>query len=313
MVKASELPKAIKNPKNAVKVAHSRFNFSMGKILYKNTAGLEANLKGRKSRKLMQKYHKKEMPKNPKIIEFQKKGYVSLGIPYDKEILEKVVEKYNKMIEDDKFSFVRSEYKGKVYSRMINRAHKQIPELKELITSELKEMFEEHFGGNFQINYTAMWRNYHVPPQVQAEKEIFSSAWHCDGADTEEITLFINLSDVKDEHGPLHLQSFERTKELVKMGFKTRQNPDIPLDVLEDPNYVVKNNGIPGTTILANSSICMHKAGLPKSGCMRDIMQFKIAPSREPLKDNWEVYCEDSSVQKIDNSDEANVKNRSIT
>jgi len=63
MVKASEVPKAIKNPKNAVKVAQSRFNFSVGKLLFKNTAGLEANLKGRKSRKMMAKYNTKEQPK----------------------------------------------------------------------------------------------------------------------------------------------------------------------------------------------------------------------------------------------------------
>src|SRR3972149_11614139 len=151
MVKASEIPKAIKNPKNAVKVAHSRFNFSMGKLLFKNTAGLEANLKGRKSRQLMKKYHHREQPKNPRVIEIKKNGCVNLEIPFDRKILEKVIEKYNKMVEDDEFSFVRSEYKGKVYSRMINRAHKQIPELKSMITEELKELFREHFGGNFQI------------------------------------------------------------------------------------------------------------------------------------------------------------------
>ena len=311
MVKASEIPKAIKNPKNAVKVAHSRFNFSMGKLLFKSTAGLEANLAGRKSRKLMDKHHKKNSSKNPKILEFQKTGCISLGFPFDKEVFDKVLEKYNNLIEDDKYSFVRSEYKGKVYSRMINRAHKQIPELRNMITKELLEMFEDHFGGNFQITYTAMWRNYHVPPEVLAEKEIFSSKWHCDGADTEEITLFINLSDVKEDDGAFHLQSKERTKELVKLGFKTRQDPGIPLDVLEDPKYIIKHTGPAGTTVLGNSSVCMHKAGIPEFGHQRDIMQFKIDPSIEPLKENWPELCEDS-LSEI-RYDEANVKNRSIT
>lgn len=311
MVKPSEIPKAFKNPKNAVKVAHSRFNFSMGKLLFKNTAGLEANLEGRKSRKMMKKYHNKEKPDNPKVIQLQKNGYVDMKIPFNKETLDKVLEKYNKMIEDDNYSFVRSEYKGKVYSRMINRAHKQIPELKDMITDELKEIFKEHFGGNFQIVYTAMWRNYHVPPEVQAEQEIFSSGWHCDGADTEEITLFINLSDVKEENGPLHLQSFERTKELVKLGFKTRQEPGLPVDVLEDPKHVIRHIGPPGTAILANSSICFHKAGIPGKGLLRDIMQFRIDPSIEPLRDDWELYCEDSHSEI--RNEEANVENRSIT
>jgi len=311
MVKASEIPTAIKNPKNAVKVARSRFNFSMGKLLFKNTAGLEANLEGRKSRKMMEKYHKKNSAKNPKIIEFRKNGYVNLGIPFDKDVLQKVLEKYNSMIEDDGYSYVRSEYKGKVYSRMINRAHKQIPELKNMITKELLEMFEDYFGGNFQITYTAMWRNYHVPPEIQAEKEIFSSKWHCDGANTEEITLFINLSDTNEDNGPLHLQSIERTKELVRLGFKTRQETGLPLDVLDDPKYVMKHTGPTGFTVLANSSICMHRASIPEFGHERDILQFKIDPSIEPLKENWPELCEDS-LSEI-RHDEANVKNRSIT
>ena len=311
MVKVNEIPKAIRNPKNAVSVAKSRFNFTVGKILFKNTAGLEANLEGRKTRKMMEKYHKRNSTRNPKIIEFQKIGCIKLGIPFDNQLLQKVIEKYNQMIEDDKYSFVRSEYKGKVYSRMINRAHKQIPELKKMITEELLQMFEEHFRGNFQIVYTAMWRNYHVPSEIQAEKEIFSSGWHCDGSNTEEITLFINLSDVKEDDGPLHIQTKERTKELVKLGFKTRREPGLPLNVLEDPNYVIKHTGPPGSTVLANSSICMHKAGIPQSSHIRDIMQFRIQPSIEPLKENWPELCEDSLSEV--RYDEANVKNRSIT
>jgi len=311
MVKASEVPKAIKNPKNAVKVAQSRFNFSVGKLLFKNTAGLEANLKGRKSRKMMAKYNTKEQSKNPKVLELKKNGYVNLEVPFDNEILQKVLENYNRMIEDEEFSFVRSENNGKVYSRMINRAHKQIPQIKNMITRELKELFSEYFGGNFQIVYTAMWRNYHVPPEVQAEKEIFSSKWHCDGANTEEITLFINLSDVKEKNGPLHIQSFERTKELIKLGFKTRQDPDLPLNVIDDQKYVVKHMGPPGSTILANSSKCMHKAGIPEAGVLRDIMQFRIDPSIEPLRDDWDLHCEDSHSEI--RNEESNVENRSIT
>jgi len=268
-------------------------------------------VEGRRSRKMMMKYSTKEQSKNPKVFELKKNGYVNLGIPFDNKILQKVLEKYNRMIEDDEFSFVRSEYKGKVYSRMINRAHKQIPELKNMITEEIKDLFREYFGGNFQIVYTAMWRNYHVPPEVQAEKEIFSSGWHCDGVNTEEITLFINLSDVKEKNGPLHLQSIKRSKELVKLGFKTRQDPGLPLNVLDDPKYVVKHMGPPGTTILANSSKCMHKAGFPEAGVLRDIMQFRIDPSIESLRDDWDMYCEES-YSEIRN-DEANVENRSIT
>lgn len=315
MVKSSEIPKAIKNPRNALKVARSRFNFTTGKILFKNTAGLEANLNGRKSRKLVEKYHNKFIPKehqNPKIVEFQKNGFVDLGNPFDKNVFQKIKEKYNQMIEDDRYSFVRSQYQGEVFSRMLNRAMKLIPEFKDLITNDLLNMFEEHFRGNFQIIYSAAWRNYHVPPEIIKQKEIFSSGWHCDGSNTEEITLFINLSDVNDDNdGPFHLQSKERTKELVRLGFKTRQDPGLSTQVLEDPNHVKKHIGPAGSAVLGNSSICMHRAGIPAVGHKRDIMQFRIIPSIEPLRDDWQDHCEES-LMEIKNQ-EVNVSNRSIT
>ena len=69
--------------------------------------------------------------------------------------------------------------------------------------------------------------------------------------------------------------------------------------------------GPPGSTILANSSKCMHKAGVPEAGVLRDIMQFRIDPSIEPLRDDWDLHCEDSHSEI--RNEESNVENRSIT
>lgn len=314
MVKKSEIPKAMRNPKKAVEVGYSRFNMAAGKMLFKNTAGLEANIQGWKTRHKMKKTHNKVLTKelqNPLVSEIKDKGYVNLGCPFDKNTLNKIIEKYNIIIEDDRYSFVRSQYKGKTCSRMVNRTFRQIPEVKDLLTPKMLDMVEEYYSGNFQVIYTMMWRNYHVPPEIAANNEIFSSYWHCDGADTTASTLYINLTEVKDDDGPLHLQSKSRTKELVKMGFNYRSDYNLPDNVVEDPKFVVKHTGASGSAIWANTCLCLHRAGIPEPEHYRDILQFRFLPSEEPLRERWTEYCIDSHSET--KNDGINVSNPSIT
>ena len=315
MVKKSEISKGIKNPKNAAHVAYARLNFTTGKMFFKNAAGFKANMEGRKTRNMLKRTHTKIISKeqqNPNISKFREVGFVNLEQPFDKKLFSQVKDKYEKMIEDDRYSFVRSEYNGKVYSRMLNRTFKIIPEIKELLTKDILDMIEEHYQGNFQILHVMLWRNYHVPSEVQKESEIFSSSWHNDGQDTADSTIFVNVSNVTEEDGPLHLQSIERTEHLIKNGFRTRRETGLPKDVLEDPNHVMKHVGPPGSTIWANSSLCFHRAGIPGPNRFRDLLQFRIHPTEEPLRDDWPKHCMDSLAEEK-NEGEANVSNPSIT
>jgi len=313
-VKKEEIPKAIKNPRNAAKVARVRLDSVIGKLLFKNTAGLESNLKGLKTQSKIKKTRTKIVPpekENSYVKELRKNGLVNLGYPFDKSIIQKITKKYNNMIEDDRHSFVRSQYDGKVYSRMINRIGEKIPELEELLSDEIKEMVSEYYQGNFQVLYLTMWRNYHVPPEVSAKKEMFSSNWHCDGGDSTVTTLFVNITEVSNRNGPFHIMSKQRTKELVKMGFKSRHEYKLPNEVMEDPKHVVKHIGKPGSTAWASTILCLHRADNPEPGEFRDILQYRFIPSNEPLREDWIKSCQDSSIE-IRNQ-ETNVSNMSIT
>lgn len=291
------IKKAIKNPKNAIYVVRTNLDAIVGRALFKNTAGLMNNIEGKKTESKIKKRPINTQYLDPAVTHFQDSGYANLGTPFNDLLIKQIADKYNKMIEDDKFSIIRSQYEGKIYSRTINQAHGLFPELKDLITPNLLQMIEQYYKSHFQIVDVTMWRTYHVSAEVLSEKEIFGSYWHCDGDNTTIITIFINLTDVTEKDGPLHLVSYERTKELIKMGYKTRQNYNIPVETLEDQKYVLKHVGPKGSAMWVNTQHCLHRAGIPEEGHYRDMLQFRFIPYEEPLSSNWLEKCKDNNLE----------------
>lgn len=289
-MKKNYIVKAIKDPKNALYVIRVNTDLYLGKKIFKNDAGLKFNLDGKisllKTKKII-----KDTERSTQAIELEEKGYVSLGNPFEGKI-ENIISKYKQIIEDDKHSVIRTEYKNKVYSRMIFQVYKEIPEINNFLTDKIKNLLKEYYKGNFQVHHVLAWRNYHVPEEILKEKKLLSSAWHCDGRDTSRLSLMINLSNVTENDGPYHMQSKQRTKELIKMGFGSRYNYKLSKEVFENPNYIVKNIGPAGTLILGNPQLCFHRAGVPNLGKIRDVIEFRFKPSNEPLPDNW--------IEKID-------------
>ena len=296
-MKKQYISKAIRNPKNAFYVVKVNLDLSAGKILYGNTAGLRQNILGSLT-KMKIKQHKQKLSLSDTVLHLDEFGYVKLDNLYDQNMLQKFIDSYSKLIEDDRYSTIRTEYKGKVYSRYVNMIYKQIPEIKNFLTDQLIRIIKDHYGGNFQVHHVLAWRNYHVPEELTKGKEMFASHWHCDGRDTTRITLFVNLCDVSGNTGPLHVQSINRTKELVKMGFKGRHDYSLPIEVVEDPNHVVKLIGPPGTAILCNPQLCLHRADIPAKGQIRDIIEFRFKPSNKPLDENWNNTIEEENISK---------------
>lgn len=95
--------------------------------------------------------------------------------------------------------------------------------------------------------------------------------------------------------GPLHFQSIQRTQELIKKGYKTRHDYNLPIEIIEDPKHVLKHVGSIGSTVWVNTQYCLHRAGIPKPNHARDMLQLRIIPSREPLYEDWLDRCEDSN------------------
>lgn len=270
-----------------------KMDSKIGRALFGNTAGLQNNIKGKVS--LMKAG---SSIKSTAAQELINNGYYPLGTPFDKSLIQELKSKVNQMMEDDEYSFVRTEYKGKVYSRGIYHAHENFPEVGKLLTPEILKIVNECFNGKFKVRGFFLWRNYHVPPDIVSETETFSDRWHCDGRPVDIYKLFVNLSDVTEDDGPFHIQSRQRTKELIKRGFSGRGNHNLPDDVVNDPKYVLKAIGTAGTTLLCNTELCLHRAGIPAPNHSRDIIEFKFITSNKPFSENWMEHLDVDELEE---------------
>jgi len=282
---SNNIRRALKNPKRALKVGRTLTDESLGKLFYGNLSGFKNNIKGK--RKLTKSLNRAEGESNLQIQELWSKGFLKLGEPHKKSDLDAVRSKYNKMIESDEFSFVRTQYKGVAYTREILNASKNIPELASLLNNDIIDLIEQYYNSHFEVISVICWRNYHVPPKIVKETETFSDRWHCDKQNTDYFSLFVVLSDVTEEDGPLHFQSIGRTKYLIKNGLGNRHNYNVSPELLNNPKYVAKAIGPSGTSFLINTEFCLHKAGIPSHDRFRDIIQFRFSPSKKPLQNDW--------------------------
>lgn len=300
MMYKTKVKTAIKNPRGVitkiVRNSRQKIDIPLGKAIYKNTAGFEFNLKGDLTKFRTKQTRSEEFEqKDPMVLELSSKGYTKFGYPYDKDLIERLGKRFNELINDEKFSIVRSQFKGKVYSRQLFNIHNNIPEVKYLITDKIISLFQQYFQGPFRAVNIYAFHNKHVPPELAKQHELFSSNWHCDATNTSRIKLFVYLSDVSEKDGPFFAQTIERTRQLIKMGFKSRYNPSLPVEVLENPKYALKFVGNAGCALACNTGLCLHRATMPEEGHLRDLIQIHLEPSNEPLSKDWINELEDDS------------------
>jgi hypothetical protein len=96
----------------------------------------------------------------------------------------------------------------------------------------------------------------------------------------------VNLSNVTEEHGPLHVVSRSDTKSLVGMRFD-REEEGLPGHIVESECDVIKLTGKAGSAAIANSNLCLHRADNPSKGNHRDLAMLVFNPSSDPCGDDW--------------------------
>jgi len=286
--------------KKFIKRNVTNVNIAIGKKLYGNTIGLQKNIAGRTNMLITnaKSDYNKSKTTDSSITELKQKGFLVIKCPYEQSLIHEIRNKYNEKIMNDEYSHINSQYEDQVFSRSSYRAHKNFPELSKLLTKEVIKIVEEWYQGYFRVKHVTFWKNYHVPPEL-ATKDLLSSNWHCDFDKPDLYRMLVYLSEVDEDCGPFHIQSQQRTKELVKMGFGNRSNYQISTEILEDPNHVVKCTGPAGSIVLCNNSLCLHRAGIPGVGKVRDIVQFLFVPSNKPLPENWIDNIEDDPQEDI--------------
>ena len=178
----------------------------------------------------------------------------------------------NQFIRPDNFSFyfnIDDEMKNEIKSHVNNKFGNLLRELEKLYNSRIT------------IAKIAIKRNFSIEKNIN--KEFYSNFYHLDSCIYTHFKLFINLSDIEINQGPLHIYSKKDTKKFIKVNkYKSR-------DKYEDnePNdLLIKNTGRLGDSFIANTSECLHRAGLVEKDYQRDIIVITFIASPEIINKN---------------------------
>jgi len=266
-------------------ILFNKIDTRLSKTFYGNKTGFMRNLQGRN--KILTNVDEKIEKNDPQLYNTVKSGFSTFQNSYDKSMIKEIQNKFQNLIEDKTHSKSISEYENKTYLRMIKAPEKIFPELSKLITNDVLEFLKKYYSSNFTITHVQCNRHYSVPLDIRKNHEMFSNFWHFDLDPISQIKYFVYVSDVTDKDGPLHIQSIERTRKLIDMGFGNRNEYKLPSDVLEDPKQVVKMTGPAGTSFFGRPASCIHRAGDPENNHFRDAITFTINASDKPIQKNW--------------------------
>jgi hypothetical protein len=164
-----------------------------------------------------------------------------------------------------------------IYCRSVDGIN--LAEMNLLLTPEINQLITAYFGGPPAVQLSCARRNQHIPSAIAQEYDIYSNSWHCDNEPADRIKMFVALSDISSDCGPLHLLPRPRTRDILKQGFKHRDEYGLPLEVIEDPNFLITFTAAVGSVMFVNVTQCLHRAGIPALGHYRDIAEFQFRAS----------------------------------
>jgi hypothetical protein len=161
---------------------------------------------------------------------------------------------------------------GKCFSMSYEKKFIDLPvEVQDLVLS-FKDIVENYFSCEANINNASIWRNYHVPEEVSSlESEVFADAFHQDLVfDQYNIQLFIMLEDITEEQGPFEF--LDKRVSATEMKFYKKRNKKEPL------NESKKLIGKRGNYLLFTTGMTLHRAGIPHQGRTRDMFSIAFFP-----------------------------------
>jgi hypothetical protein len=282
-------------------MTYSRFNkYSMvlnrflksilSRLFFGNLLTLENNL-----RPLFDKINIKNYVKNDNDIEL--KGYLKISYNIDRNIILKIKEKCDLLMNDNNYLIYEPRFKKKVF---IKDPLDKIPEIEKLLPL-FKKYLDSYYQSNYFIKSTRIWRNYSDESfNHQKQKYVYSNYWHFDQARADEIKIFILLNDdVTRNKGSTRVCDIETTKSATrKMYFlDTSLSTKRFENNYSDMIYYCEGNL--GDCFIVRTAACLHAASIPEPGCYRDIIQFQVSRCKENKSDNLFSNEKDPEVYSL--------------
>jgi hypothetical protein len=262
------------------------------RMVFGNDAGIRGNVRGRLRLRQCQRAYTAlgdDLVEDSRVTFFRREGYLPLPNAYDPSLIDEIRRQYCSLIDDESASRWNGVGAYKTTSRAIVDPIVRIPAIASLLTEDIQRIVRGYYGSHLEVASVRAWRTYHVP-NVDTNADAYSNQWHNDRFSVSLLRLFIYLSDgVTRETGAFRLHPIESTKRIVRSGFYLRRSLVLPpaKRQLEDERRIVYFEGDAGAACLANVQTCLHRAGIPKEGSSRDIVQITLRPALEPLSRDW--------------------------
>jgi hypothetical protein len=263
----------------------------IGRDLLDQSTRLSAVLSGRLARKraALLADGRFQAESNEHARELRDAGITELGHPFEAGIIDEIESTFSDIIENEEHTYTRgteeTDYTFGIDSTEFDFSTR-FPEVAQVVGGPVADALEQYYGTWFKPVRINMWRNHHVPPEVVESSEVFSNYWHADPHTTDHVKLFVYLTDVTEDHGPFHVIATDESKRVTR-SYK-RERDGIPNGYVEDTvDDVIKFTGPAGSTALCNTQTNLHRAGISAEGNHRDLLQIVLAPSTEPLPDDW--------------------------
>lgn len=264
-----------------LKILGSIIHTLPSRIIFGNTVQLKFNLLPMLDNLRTKSTSKKFNPIN-------ENGFLKINNSSDKELLDKIVTKYNKYIDDPNFSSITANLKKKFLLDPV----KNIPELKMLIPT-IKDHLIDYYGNDFVIKQVRAFRNYSDESiSWEREKYIYSNLWHCDDFKTNILKVFVLLNDkINKDTGCTRVIDRKNSSKLMR-SFKFKHTS---LVNRKFDDYVVRNKlityceGNIGDVFIINTTQCLHAASIPKLDVHRDVVVFETYPVTNLKKDLFDL------------------------
>ena len=264
-------------------------------------------------RKLYKKLNKKfgvKIFKNPNTI-----NYNLFNIFYDRFIQKKInisyIEEFNKngyfKVKDASSNLVEL-----INDRIIRPQEKNInpnskkhrfyvpEEIREEIIKQISRNYndvlknlEVFYNNKISICEIVVRRNYplenseYYKNKIRTkEMEIYNNYYHVDFYVSAFFKMFINLTDVYEENGPLHIYDINSTEDYIK---KYNYSSRLDYETKEIKEKLKINTGKKGEGLIANTTKCLHRAGIVKKN-HRDILFviFGLIPKKTSTSTTYE-------------------------
>ena len=204
-----------------------------------------------------------------RIIEFNKKGYLNLGINFENEIKDLLQNSYLNIKDKNRIYFETQESKKIEFIKKI-----------EIHFKDLFESLSRYYRANVKVvncRYFRIENEKNI--KINKKLELYSNFYHKDAYIMTYNKLFINLMDIKKSDGPTHFIPKNKSKEFIK---KFKYNNRNSYTSINDDEKEMINIGKFGNTLLLSTTECFHRASVPKD--KRDMMIITLGAL--PIKDS---------------------------